>query len=381
MADNDQKRRFLRNSGRSAHPTDASIPPFSETVAPAGAQTVPQRRPARAQATQDVVDLVGFLRAAENRRAHGRPAPTPKSMRDVLGAFRGQSAQQTTIQVLAAAATTRHLGAQSQNTRRWEQLAQENAARLEALRAQQYHQEQQRYVQVQMPPEEIQRRMADKEAADRDSDNRAFDAAAALALSYVAARSVPSFDKLAELSEQHLSVVEPSAEGPESVTESSARTADEQTTTAGAAAEMDVDKSANGPEASGDTDPQTDMAAAVEEAEEADVSDQLEHVSQAAQKNGGDLDKIRSALESAGRGLATAIGPVNGDDEVASPLSPVDLSQLSQELLSAIGAAMSSHPRSVTEMLNIERRPDHTNEAAFVPDMGVEHSQEATLGY
>ncbi|MDO1481785.1 hypothetical protein [Rhodococcus ruber] len=381
MADNDQKRRFLRNRGRSAHPTDASIPPSSETAAPAGAQTVPQRRPARAQATQDVVDLVGFLRAAENRRAQGRPAPTPKSMRDVLGAFRGQPAQQTTTQVLAAAATTRHLGAQSQNTRRWEQLAQENAARLEALRAQQYHQEQQRYVQVQMPPEEIQRRMAEKEAADRDSDNRAFDAAAALALNYVAARSVPSFDKLAELSEQHLSVVEPTAEVPESVTESSARTADEQTTTAGAAAEMNVDESANGPEASSDTDPQTDMAAAVEEAEEADVSDQLEHVSQAAQKNGADLDKIGSVLESAGRGLATAIGPVNGDDEVAPPLSPVDLSQLSQELLSAIGAAMSSHPRSVTEMLNIERRPDHTNEAAFVPDMGVEHSQEATLGY
>lgn len=381
MADNDQKRRFLRNRGRSAHPTDASIPPSSETAAPAGAQTVPQRRPARAQATQDVVDLVGFLRAAENRRAQGRPAPTPKSMRDVLGAFRGQPAQQTTTQVLAAAATTRHLGAQSQNTRRWEQLAQENAARLEALRAQQYHQEQQRYVQVQMPPDEIQRRMAEKEAADRDSDNRAFDAAAALALNYVAARSVPSFDKLAELSEQHLSVVEPTAEVPESVTESSARTADEQTTTAGAAAEMNVDESANGPEASSDTDPQTDMAAAVEEAEEADVSDQLEHVSQAAQKNGADLDKIGSVLESAGRGLATAIGPVNGDDEVAPPLSPVDLSQLSQELLSAIGAAMSSHPRSVTEMLNIERRPDHTNEAAFVPDMGVEHSQEATLGY
>ena len=383
MADNDQKRRFLRNRGRSAHPTDASIPPSSETAAPAGVPAVPQCRPARAQATQDVVDLVGFLRAAENRRAQGRPAPTPKSMRDVLGAFRGQPAQQTTIQVLAAAATTRHLGAQSRNTRRWERLAQANAARLEALRAQQYRQEQQRYVQVQMPPEEIQRRMAEKEAADRDSDNRAFDAAAALALSYVAARIVPSFDKLAELSEQHLSV-ERASEVPESVTESSARTADEQTTTAGTATEMNIDKSTSGSEASGDTDPQTDMAAAVEEteeAEEADVSDRLEHVPQAAQKNGPDLDKTGSALASAGRGLATAIGPINGDDEVAPPLSPVDLNQLSQELLVAIGAAMSSHPRSVTEMLNIERRPDHTNEAAFVPGMGVEHSQEATLSY
>ncbi|WML60965.1 hypothetical protein [Rhodococcus sp. AH-ZY2] len=380
MADNDQKRRFLRNRGRSAHPTDASIPPSSETAAPAGAQTVPQRRPARAQASQDVVDLVGFLRAAENRRAQCQPSPTPKNMKDVLGAFRGQLAQQTTIQVLAAAATTRHLGAQSQNTRRWEQLAQENAARLEALRAQQYRQEQQRYVQVQMPPEEIQRCMAEKEAADRDSDNRAFDAAAALALSYVAAKSVPSFDKLAELSEQHLSV-ERASEVPESVTESFARTADEQTATAGAAAEMNVDESASSPEASSDTDPQSEPAAAVDVAEDADVSAQLEHVPQSEQKRETDPGKIGSALESAGRGLATAIGPINGDDEVAPPLSPVDLNRLSQELLSAIGAAMNSHPRSVTEMLNIERQPDHTNETAFVPHMGVEHSQEATLGY
>ncbi|MHC3370842.1 hypothetical protein AAI421_28305 (plasmid) [Rhodococcus aetherivorans] len=385
MADNDQKRRFLRNRGRSVRPTDAAIPPSSETAAPAGVPAVPQRRPARAQASQDVVALVGFLRAAENRRAQGRPAPTPKSMRDVLGAFRGQPAQQITIQVLAAAATTRHLGAQSQNTRRWEQLAQENAARLEALRAQQYRREQQRYVQVQMPPEEIARRTAENEAADRDSDKRAFDAAAALALSYVAAKSVPSFDKLAELSEQHLSVVEPTAEVPASVVESAAHTADEQTTTADTAAEMNVnvDKSTSSPEASGDTGPQTDMAAAVQEtqdAEEAEVSDQLEHVPQAAQKTGADLDKIESALESAGRGLATAIGPIHGDDEVAPPLSPVDLNQLSRELLSAIGAAMSSHPRSVTEMLNIERRPDHTNETAFDPDMGVERSQVVSLG-
>ncbi|OOL33422.1 hypothetical protein [Rhodococcus zopfii] len=371
MADNDQKRRFLRNRGRSAHPTDASIPPSSETAAPAGVPAVPQRRPARAQATQDVVDLVGFLRAAENRRAQGRPAPTPKSMRDVLGAFRGQPAQQTTIQVLAAAATTRHLGAQSQNTRRWEQLAQENAARLEALRAQQYRQEQQRYVQVQMPPEEIQRRMAEKEAADRDSDNRAFDAAAALALSYVAARSVPSFDKLAELSEQHLSV-ERASEVPESVTESFARAADADTV------EMNFDKAADSSPAFSGPDTRTEP---VVEGHEADVSDQLERVEEPAPTNRGDLGKIGAVLESAGRGLATAVGPINGDDEVAPPLSPVNLNQLSQELLDAIGAAMSSHPRSVTEMLNTERRPDHTNETAFVPDNGVEHSQEATLSY
>jgi hypothetical protein len=151
MADNDQKRRFLRNRGRSAPEPKPTNPAAADTLSPAGVQAVPQRRPATAQAGQDVVDLVGFLREAENRRAQGQPAPTPKGMQEVLGAFRGQPAQQTTIQVLAAAATTRHLGAQAQNTRKWEQLAQKNAERLEALRAQQYRQEQRRYVQVQMP--------------------------------------------------------------------------------------------------------------------------------------------------------------------------------------------------------------------------------------
>ena len=370
MADNDQKRRFLRNRGRSAHPTDASIPPSSETAAPAGVPAVPQCRPARAQATQDVVDLVGFLRAAENRRAQGRPAPTPKSMRDVLGAFRGQPAQQTSIQVLAAAATTRHLGAQAQNTRRWERLAQENAARLEALRAQQYRQEQQRYVQVQMPPDEIDRLIAERQAADRDADKRVFDAAAAVALSYVAAKSVPSFDKLADLSAQHLAVVEPTADVPASVVESFARAADADTV------EMNFDKAADGSLAPGGPDTRTEP---VVEGHEADVSDQLERVDEPAPTDRGDLGRIGAVLESAGRGLATAVGPINGDDEVAPPLSPVNLNQLSQELLDAIGAAMSSHPRSVAEMLNIERRPDHTNEAAFVPAMGIEHSQEATL--
>ncbi|WP_277371927.1 hypothetical protein [Rhodococcus rhodochrous] len=303
-------------------------------------------------------------------------------MNDVLGAFRGQPAHQLTIQVLAAAATTRHLGASAhntrkweQNTRKWEQLAQQNAERLEALRAQQYRQEQQRYVQVQMPPDEIQRRIAEREAADRDNDKRAFDAAAALALSYVAAKSVPSFDKLAELAEQHLTVDEYTREVFDR---------DAEATMVATVDAMNFDKSPDGPEASDETDPQTEPIASVEEVEEveeADASDQLEHVRGADEKGTADLGKIGSALEAAGRGFAPAIGSINGDDEVAPPLSPVDLNQLSQELLSALGAAMSSHPRSVTEMLNIERRPDHTNEAAFDPDMGLEHNQQATLAY
>jgi len=201
MADNDQKRRFLRNRGRAAHPTEAASAPNSPDGSSAGAQARPQPRPARTQASQDVTDLVGFLRQVDGRRAQGHPAPAPKDRTEVLGAFRGQPAEQTTVQILAAAATARHVGAQAQITRKWEQLAQENAARLDALRAQQYRKEQQRYVQVQMPPDEIARRLAERQATDRDADNRVFDAAAAVALTYVAARSVPSFDKLAELSE------------------------------------------------------------------------------------------------------------------------------------------------------------------------------------
>ncbi|MGV9949204.1 hypothetical protein [Rhodococcus aetherivorans] len=372
MADNDQKRRFLRSRGRSTE--------TGETAIPAGGQAGPQRGPARAQAAQDVADLVDFLREAENRRTQGRPAPTPKSMREVLGAFRGQPAQQATIQVLAAAATTRHLSAQSQNTRKWEQLAQENAARLEALRAQQYRQEQQQYVQVQMPPDEIARRLAERQAADRDSDKRAFDAAAALALSYVAAKSVPSFDTLAALSAQHLTMAGPIVDVPAAVAESFARAAADHTAAADAA-EMDFDKGADGSEASGGPDTRTDVAVAVEEGDEATVSDQLERVGEPAPTSSSDLGKMGAVLESAGRGLATAVGPVSGDDEVAPPLAPVDPTRLSQELLDAIGAAMRSHPRSVTEMLNIECRSEHTTEAAFASDTGVEHSQEATLPY
>ncbi|WP_010596715.1 hypothetical protein [Rhodococcus sp. P14] len=317
-----------------------------------------------------MTDLVGFLREVDGRRAQGRSAPAPKARTEVLGAFRGQPAQQTTVQILAAAATARHVGAQAQITRKWEQLAQENAAGLEALRAQQYRQEQQRYVQVQMRPDEIDRLIAERQAADRDADKRVFDAAAAVALSYVAAKSVPSFDKLADLSAQHLEVVEPTADVPASVAEAFARAADADTV------EMNFDKDADKSSAPGGPDARTEP---VVDGHEADVSDQLERVEAPAPTDRGDLGRIGAVLESAGRGLATAVGPINGDDEVAPPLSPVNLNQLSQELLDAIGAAMSSHPRSVAEMLNIERRPDHTNEAAFVPAMGIEHSQEATL--
>jgi len=370
MAGNDQRRRFLRNRGPVARPTDTEGAASSP-----GAAARPQPRPARAQAAQDVTDLVGFLRRVDSRRAQGQPAPAPKDRTEVLGAFRGQPVQQTTIQILAAAATARHVGAQAHIARRWEQLAQDNAARLEALRAQQYRQEQQRYVQVQMPPDEIARRIAERQAADRETDNRVFDAAAAVALSYAAAKSVPSYDKLADLSAQHLPTAAPTADVPALVAESFARAADTDTV------EIDFDKNADHSPAPSGPETRTEPAATAEDGHDADASDQLERVDEPAPTTRGDLGKLGAVLESAGRGIATAIGPINGDDDVAAPLSPVDPNQLSQELLDAIAAAMSSHPRSVTEMLNIERRPDHTNEAAFVPDNGVEYGQEATLSY
>jgi hypothetical protein len=199
-----------------------------------------------------------------------------------------------------------------------------------------------------------------------------------LALSYVAAKSVPSFDKLADLCAQHLAVVEPSANVPASVAESFVHAADADTVETNF---ENFEKDADSSPAADSPHTRSEPAAAAEEDHEADVSDQLERVEEPTPTNRGDLGTIGAVLESAGRGLATAVGPINSDDEVAPPLSPVNLNQLSQELLDAIGAAMSSHPRSVTEMLNIERTPDHTNEAAFVPDTGVEHSHEATLGY
>ncbi|AHD24297.1 hypothetical protein Y013_25730 (plasmid) [Rhodococcus pyridinivorans SB3094] len=78
--------------------------------------------------------------------------------------------------------------------------------------------------------------------------------------------------------------------------------------------------------------------------------------------------------------MATAVGPIRGDDDVAAPLSPVDLSQLGPELLDALGAALSGHPRSVTEMLNLQRGPARSNEAASVPAIGLEHGRGTAAG-
>ncbi|MEE2033996.1 hypothetical protein [Rhodococcus chondri] len=307
-------------------------------------------------------------------------------MQTILGAFHGSPATQTTVQILAAAATARHFGGEkSAAARKWEKLAQDNAARLHALRAQQYRQEQSRYVQAQLPPEEIDRRISERIAADHVTDQRAFDAAGALALSYVAVKSLPPFDKLAHLSRENLAADEPTA-----FSHDVASSPEEQTLVA--QTEDVTEETAADPGIDLDTSPDADSGidaserdvhpnAAAEDEQDADVSDQSEHVTQPAQKTGLDLSKIRTVLETASRGISSAIGPVNGDDEVAAPLSSVDMNQLSHELLSALGAAMSGHPQSVTEMLNIEHPHNDEHPAAFVPHMGVERGRETTLGY
>lgn len=365
------------------------------------------------QATQDVVDVAAFLGKVETERRQGRPVPTPQPMQNVLGAFRGAPGTQTAIQVLAAAATARYFGgAQSANALKWEALAQENAARLEAIRAQQHRQEQVRYTASQMPQEQVEHRTVERAHADADVNRRVFDAAAALALSYVAARSLPPFGKLAALSYEHLAVPDPILDdAPEAAMDQPIEESPEEQTIeedansdvdripeeeAGTEIEpgVDLDKDTpNGGEVNAEAEPDDLDTDALEDSaetsadvvEDADVSDELEQVTEAAQanqpaqKSALDPGKLGAVLESAGRGIASAIGPVHGNDEVAPPLSPVDLSQLSQELLGALGAAMSGHPRTVKEMLNTEREPDRDNEAAFVPDGGIERSREVEL--
>ncbi|MCD2114049.1 hypothetical protein LQ384_23315 [Rhodococcus rhodochrous] len=388
MADTDRTRRFRRARTQTTTEDPAAYidarADRRETPPPRTTAQGPQSAPV--QARQDVVDVAAFIRKVDTERSQGRPALRPQPMQTILGAFHGSPATQTTVQILAAAATARHFSDENAAAaRKWENLAQDNAARLNAMRAQQYRQEHSRYVEAQLPPEEIDRRTTERITADHETDMRAFDAAGALALSYVAAKSLPPFDKLADLSRKHLAAYEATALSDDvasSVEEHIPGTQiGDVTETTAADPGIHLDKS---PDASDTTDAtkrdvQADTAAETEP--DADVSDQLQQVTQPAQKAGPDVGKIRSVLESAGRGIASAIGPVNGDDEVAPALTPVDVNQLSQELLSALGAAMSGHPRSVTEMLNIERQPDHTNETVFEPDLGLESRQEATVGY
>ena len=71
------------------------------------------------------------------------------------------------------------------------------------------------------------------------------------------------------------------------------------------------------------------------------MSDELEQ--SFSQSNDTRLDTFGTVLECRARS-GLAVGPVQGDDEVATSLSPVDLSHLGQELLDALIAAMGGIP-------------------------------------
>lgn len=386
MADYDRPRRLRSNRSRSSDPAVGTAMPQPDVSAPTWAHGVPHRRPSRAQTAQDVLDLAAFLGKVETARRQGRPTPPPQPMRDVLGAFHGSPAAQTTIQILAAAATARHVGAGSAGARRWETLAQDNFARLEAVRAQQRRQDQARYAATQTPPEQVRQRTTERAQAESEMDRRVFDAVAALALSYVAVQSLPPFGRLAELSHKHLAVAEAD---PDYVEATKTLRAPRQVPDGGVSentTDSDVERRRDDTDHAAETriDPgqepaDIDVQPSAAVVDEADMSGALEQVAAPPQKGSTDPNTLGSVLQSAGRGLSTAVGPVHGDDDVAPPLSPVNLSHLGQELLDALGAAMSGHPRSVTEILNIEREPDRSNEAAFVPDTTLDHGRDRAV--
>jgi hypothetical protein len=153
----------------------------------------------------------------------------------------------------------------------------------------------------------------DQERIEREAanDRRVFNAAAAVAMGYVALKGLPAYDQLAQLSQAQLG---PLPDHPAS------ETAEPTSTNKGPSA----------------------------------------------------TEKTKSVLNSVGRGLAQAAGPIAGDDDVAPNLSPLHLTQVSEELTNlvasiapAMKAAMSSHPRSIKELLNVEQRPDEESEIAF----------------
>ncbi|MDH6291830.1 hypothetical protein [Rhodococcus opacus] len=294
---------------------------------PRGNQAKRSKQRAAPPPNQRVHDIAAFLTDVEVRHRTGQKIARPKPIREVLGVYRGAPIDQTRIQVLAAAAAARHLeGAESANAQRLNKLVQDNDARLHSLREHERRNTVLFHTANETTKEEIA--AAEQERIERETtnDRRVFDAASAVALGYVAARGLPAYDQLAQLSEAQL--------GP--VTES----------------------------------------AAEESAKKAPASGGASKVGQA-----------KSVLDSVGRGLAQAAGPVAGDDDVAANLSPINLTQLSEELANlaagiapAMKAAMSSHPRSIKELLNVEQRPDEGSDIAFEqePELDRERGRDTS---
>ncbi|WP_072688717.1 hypothetical protein [Rhodococcus marinonascens] len=291
-------------------------------TAPA-AGTPPQRTPRRTAPppNQQVHDIAAWLTDADRRRSAGEDIRTPKPIREVLGALAGAPIEQTRIKVLADAAAARHLeGEHSASAQRLNQIASDNDARLRALREHERRTAAATHAAAQTPKDDIAASAEERIARESANDRRVFDAAAAVAMGYVAARGLPAYDRLAQLSDEQLG---PLPETP---------------------AELAAAPAPGGPST---------------------------------------VDQAKSTLDSIGRGLAQAAGPVAGDDDIAANLAPVNLTQLGEEITNlaasiapAMNAAMSSHPRTITELLNVEQRPDEESTIAFEQDTELHRQAE-----
>lgn len=258
----------------------------------------------RAAAGQEVHSVAAFLSNVEQRRSEGEKTPAQVPMRKVLATFKDSPINQTRIQVLAAAATARHLeGPDSENAHKLSLLVEDNAARVQALREEERHLAGIEHETNGTPQEEIDAEEQTRNEREAAEDKQVFNAASAVSLGYVEAQGLPSYEQLAALSEAQLGQV------PNEV------------------------EPAPAPEAGGEG---------------------------RSSRSG-----MQDVLNAAGKGLAQAVGPVVGDDDVAPNLSPVNLAQFNEELASlaagmapAMRAAMSSHPRSVKELLNADQKVD-----------------------
>lgn len=284
-------------------PRDSRVARPERDISTTGERTVnaSQATAFRKSAGEDVQRIDAFLAEVQERRRAGGRVPEARSRGSVLGAFKGSPINQTRIQVLAAAATARHLeGPDSENARNLTQLVEDNAARLQAIRNEERYRAGIEHEKNGTSQADIDAEEESRIERETREDKHIVDAAAAVSLGYVAEQGLPTYEQLAELSEAQLGAV------PEEV-------------------EHEAGTASDGPSMRGMAD----------------------------------------VLNAAGRGLAQAVGPVVGDDDVAQNLSPVNVAQLNEELASiaaslapAMRAAMSSHPRSVKELLNADREPD-----------------------
>ena len=186
-----------------------------EAAAPAGGRAAGNRSVSvaaassvRAAAGEQVHNVTAFLSEIERRRSDGKNVPEPHPIRTVLGVFTGSPIDQTRIQVLAAAATARHLeGEDSENALKLSRLAEDNAARLEALRSEERRLAGIEHEKNGTPRQEIDAQEIARTEREAVEDNSVFTAASAVALGYVAAKGLPSSERLADLSEAQLGSV------------------------------------------------------------------------------------------------------------------------------------------------------------------------------